>query len=140
MSDEDISMSEHAIDAAYDLGYGVGAVLTGDLDEAADRFLDASSSALDAITDGGFSHLVDRVEGDLGIDLRETVEDGVQFVGEALGDAAWEATEAVGDAIDWVSEGAEDIVDTVGDAAEDAYDTVSGAAEAAYDEVAGWFR
>jgi hypothetical protein len=50
MSDEDISMSEHAIDAAYDLGYGVGAVLTGELDEAADRFLDASSSALDAIT------------------------------------------------------------------------------------------
>jgi hypothetical protein len=140
MSDEDISMSEHAIDAAYDLGYGVGAVLTGEFDEAADRFLDASSSALDAITDGGFSHLVDRIEGDLGIDLRETVEDGVQWAGEALGDAAWEATEAVGDAVDWVAEGAEDIVDTVGDVAEEAYDTVADAAGDVYDEVAGWFE
>ena len=140
MSDEDISMGEHAIDAAYDLGYGIGAVLTGELDEASDRFLDASSSALDAITDGGFSHLVDRVEGDLGIDLRETVEDGVQFVGEAIGDFAWDATEAVGDAADWVAGGVEDVVDSVGEAAEDAYDAVSDAAGDAYDTVAGWFE
>jgi hypothetical protein len=100
MSDEDISMGEHAIDALYDTGFAVGALVSGEFDVAGDRFLDASSSALDAISDGGFSHLVDRFEGDTGIDTREAVEDGVQYVGEALGDAAWEATEWVGETVD----------------------------------------
>lgn len=100
MSDEDISMGEHAIDALYDTGFAVGALASGEFEVAGDRFLDASSSALDAITDGGFSHLVDRFEGDTGIDTRGAVEDGVQYVGEALGDAAWEATEWVSDTVD----------------------------------------
>lgn len=128
MSDEDESFGEHAVDAAYDLGYGAAALVDGEFDVATDAFLDASSEALDAITDGGFSHLVDRFEGDTGIDTRELVEDGAQFVGEALGDAAWA-----------VSEGAEAIYDTVSDTVSDAYDTVSDTAEDAYDTVAGWF-
>lgn len=118
MSDEEESMGEHAIDALYDLGYGAGALMTGEVDEAADRFLTASGEALDAVTDGGFSHLVDRVEGDTGLDLGAMAHDGVQYVGEALGDAAWAATEAV----------------------EGAYDTVSDTAGEAYDTVAGWFE
>ena len=140
MSDEDESIGENAIDAMYDLGYATGALLDGEFEVATDHFLDASSSALDAITDGGFSHLVDRFEGDTGIDLRESVEDGLEWAGEALGDAAWTATEAVGDAYDWAAETAGDAVDAVTDTAEDAYEFAGDVASDAYDTVAGWFE
>ena len=123
------SIGEEAIDALYDTGYATAALISGDVDVAVDHYLDASSSALDAVTDGGFSHLVDRFEADTGIDTRETFEDGVQYVGEALGDAAWEATEYVGE-----------VYDDVSSAAGEAYDDVSSAAGEAYDTVTGWFE
>lgn len=107
------SIGEDAIDALYDTGYAVGALVSGEPEVAVDRFLDASGSALDAITDGGFSHLVDRVEGDTGLDLRDTVQDGLETAGNAMGDAAWAATEAAGEVYDDVAAGAEEGYDTV---------------------------
>jgi hypothetical protein len=147
MSDEEEfgSIGEEAIDALYDTGYAVGALVSGEPEVAVDHFLDASSSALDAITDGGFSHLVDRFEEDTGIDTREVVQDGLEYVGEAIGDAAWEATEFVGEVYDDVSDVASDVYDEVSDVASDVYDTASDAYDAvgdaasdAYDTVAGW--
>lgn len=128
MSDEEEfgSIGEEAIDALYDTGYAVGALVSGEPEVAVDRFLDASSSALDAVSDGGFSHLVDRIEGDTGLDLRDTVQDGLETVGNAMGDAAWAATEAAGEAYDSVSETASEAYDSVSDTASEAYDTVAG--------------
>lgn len=111
-------MGESAVDALYDTGYAVGALISGEPEVAVDHFLDASSSALDAITDGGFSHVLDRFEADTGLDTRELVQDGLEFVGETLGDAAYGATEFVGDA-------ASEVADFAGDT---------------YDTVAGWFE
>jgi len=127
MSEEEFgSIGEEAIDALYDTGFATAALISGDVDVAVDRYLDASSSALDAVTDGGFSHLVDRFEADTGIDTREVFEDGVQYVGEAIGDAAWEATEYVGEVYEDVSETASEVYDDVSETANEAYDTVAG--------------
>lgn len=127
MSDDEFgSIGEEAIDALYDTGYATAALISGDVDVAVDHYLDASSSALDAVTDGGFSHLVDRFEADTGIDTRETFQDATQYVGEAIGDAAWEATEYVGEVYEDVSETAGEVYDSVSETAGEAYDTVAG--------------
>lgn len=141
MSDDEFgSIGEEAIDALYDTGYATAALISGDVDVAVDRYLDASSSALDAVTDGGFSHLVDRFEADTGIDARETFQWATQYVGEAIGDAAWGATESLGEVYGDVSETAGEVYDTVSETAGEAYDYASETAGEAYDTVAGWFE
>ncbi len=134
MSDEDFgSIGEEAIDALYDTGFATGALLSGDVDTAADRYLDASSSALDAITDGGFSHLVDRFEGDTGIDTRELLEDGLRYVGESLGDAAYDAVEYAGEVYDDAAGFVGGVGDVVSDTAGGVYDAVSEAGDQVHD-------
>ncbi len=127
MSDEEEfgSMGEDALDALYETGAAVTYLVSGEPEEAVDSFLDASSSALDAITGGGFSHVVDRFEEDTGIDTREVFQDGLETVGNELGEAAYEATEFVGEVYDDVSEYAGEIYDDVSDVASEVYDTAS---------------
>jgi hypothetical protein len=125
MSDADFgSIGEDAVDALYDTGFATGALLSGDLETAADRYLDASSSALDALTDGGFSHLVDRFEADTGIDTREVLEDGLEYVGGAVGDAAYDAVEYAGEVYDDAAGFAGEVYDSVSEAGGEVYDAL----------------
>lgn len=84
-----------AVDALYDFGYAAGALATGDLDVAADRFLDASGEAINVITGGVAGQVADRFEEDTGVDVREFAKDAVEDAGNAMGDAAYAAGEAI---------------------------------------------
>jgi len=126
MSDEeDLGIGEHFVDTFYEAGQAIGALATGDFDAAQENFLDMSRDALDTISDGGFSHLVDRMNEDTGLDLREELVEGLDTVGSAIGEAVYDGVEWAGDAIDTAGEAVGDAVDYVGDAAEDAYDAAS---------------
>lgn len=122
MSDEeDLGIGEHFVDTFYEAGQAIGALATGDFDAAQENFLDMSRDALDTISDGGFSHLVDRMNEDTGLDMREEFTEGLDAVGSAIGEAVYDGVEWAGDAID-----------SVGEAAGEAYE----AAENLYDDAA----
>jgi hypothetical protein len=119
MSDEeDAGIGEHFVDTFYEAGQAVGALVTGDLEAAQENFLDMSRDALDTISDGGFSHLIDRMNEDMGLDLRQELVEGLDTVGSAIGEAVYDGVQAVGDAAEAVGDFVGDGVDAVGDAAE----------------------
>ena len=116
---------------------GVTSLLDGNPDEAVDHFLDGSAAAVgwldDHFTGGLVGDAVEAVEDWTGIDVRESVEDATQYVGEALGGFAYDVVEGAGEVIDDVTDfasdaydAAGDAVDAVGDAAGDAWDAVTG--------------
>ena len=124
MADEEEAggISENFVDTFYEGGQAIGALITGDLEAAQENFLDMSRDALDTITDGGFSHLVDRMNDDLGMDLREELVDGLNTVGGAIGEAVYDGVEAVGDAAEWVGDTASDAYDAAADFVGDIFD------------------
>jgi hypothetical protein len=122
MSDEeDLGIGEHFVDTFYEAGQAIGDLVTGDFDGAQENFLDMSRDALDTISDGGFSHLVDRMNEDTGLDMREELTDGLQSAGEAIGDAVYDGVQAVGDAVDYVEDAAGDAYDAVSDFVSDVF-------------------
>ncbi len=125
MSDEgDVGIGEHFVDTFYEAGQAIGALATGDLDAAQENFLDMSRDALDTVTDGGYSHLIDRFNEDTGMDLRQEFTEGLDTVGSAIGEAVYDGVQAVGDAAEWVGDTAGDAAEWVGDTAGDAVDAV----------------
>jgi hypothetical protein len=127
MADEEDGggISENFVDTFYEAGQAIGALATGDLEAAQENFLDMSRDALDTITDGGYSHLIDRMNEDTGLNLREELVDGLDTVGSAIGEAVYDGVQAVGDAAEAVGEAAGDAAEWVGDTASDAYDAVA---------------
>ncbi len=127
MSEEnDVGIGEHFVDTFYEAGQAIGALATGDLDAAQENFLDMSRDALDTITDGGYSHFVDRMNEDTGLDLRQELTEGLETVGGVIGEGIYDGVEAIGDAANAVGEAAGDAVEWVGDTAEEAYDEAAG--------------
>ena len=115
---------------------GVTALLDGDADAAVDDFLDGSAAAIDWLhhfTGGLVGDAVEAVEDWTGIDVRESVEDATQYVGEALGGFAYDVVEGAGDVVDDVTDFASDAYDTASEVASDAYDYASDAVDAVGD-------
>jgi len=126
MSDEnDVGIGEHFVDTFYEAGQAIGALATGDFEGAQENFLDMSRDALDTISDGGYSHFIDRMNEDTGLDLRQELTEGLDAVGGAIGEAVYDGVEALGDAADVVGEAAGDAVEWAGDTAEEAYDAAA---------------
>jgi hypothetical protein len=125
MSDDgDVGIGEHFVDTFYEAGQAIGDLVTGDLEGAQENFLDMSRDALDTITDGGYSHLIDRMNEDTGLDMREEFTEGLNDVGSAIGEFVYDGVQAVGDAAEAVGEAAGDAAEWVGDTAGDAVDAV----------------
>ena len=127
--------NEDAGDAIGGMVDGVTALLDGDPEAAVDGFLDGSGAAINFLTGGLAGEAVEAVEDWTGIDVRESVEDATQYVGEALGGFAYDVVQGAGDVIDDVTDFASDAYDTAGDAV----DAVGDAAGEAWDAVTGIF-
>jgi hypothetical protein len=123
--DGDVGIGEHFVDTFYEAGQAIGALATGDLDAAQENFLDMSRDALDTISDGGYSHLIDRMNEDTGLDMRQEFTEGLNEVGGAIGEFVYDGVQAVGDAAEAVGEAAGDAAEWVGDTASDAYDAAA---------------
>ncbi len=100
----------------------------------------------DHFTGGLVGDAVEAVEDWTGIDVRESVEDATQYVGEALGGFAYDVVQGAGEVVDDVTDFASDAYDTASEAASDAYDYASDAVDAvgdaageAWDAVTGIF-
>ena len=131
--------NEDAGDAIGGIVDGVTALMDGDADAAVDGFLDGSGSAINFLTGGIAGEAVEALEDFTGIDVRESVEDATEYVGEALGGFAYDVVQGAGDVIDDVTDYASDAYDTAADYASDAADAVSDAAGDAWDAVTGIF-
>jgi len=131
--------NEDAGDAIGGIVDGVTALMDGDADAAVDGFLDGSGSAINFLTGGIAGEAVEAFEDFTGIDVRESVEDATEYVGEALGGFAYDVVQGAGDVIDDVTDYASDAYDTASDYASDAVDAVSDAAGDAWDAVTGIF-
>ena len=125
--------NEDAGDAIGGIVDGVTALLDGDADAAVDGFLDGSGAAINFLTGGLAGEAVEAVEDWTGIDVRESVEDATQYVGEALGGFAYDVVQGAGDVVDDVTDFASDAYDTASEAASDAYDYASDAVDSVGD-------
>ncbi len=131
--------NEDAGDAIGGIVDGVTALLDGDADAAVDGFLDGSGAAINFLTGGLAGEAVEAVEDWTGIDVRESVEDATQYVGEALGGFAYDVVQGAGDVVDDVTDFASEAYDTASDYASDAVDAVGDAAGEAWDAVTSIF-